>query len=81
MRCMRARARRARTLRPAARRRRSESTPEGRRVTKLDTILLNGNNIAVVRACARPARARITLSPSASAAQLVPGGAPDESAQ
>lgn len=27
----------------------SESTPEGRRVTKLDQILLNGNNITMVR--------------------------------
>ena len=26
-----------------------ESTPEGRRVTKLETILLNGNNITMVR--------------------------------
>jgi U6 snRNA-associated Sm-like protein LSm5 len=26
-----------------------ESTPEGRRVTKLDQILLNGNNITMVR--------------------------------
>lgn len=26
----------------------SESTPEGRRVTKLDQILLNGNNITMV---------------------------------
>ena len=26
----------------------SENTPEGRRVTKLDEILLNGNNIAMV---------------------------------
>lgn len=27
----------------------SEFTPEGKRVTKLDSILLNGNNIAIVR--------------------------------
>lgn len=26
----------------------SENTPEGRRVTKLDQILLNGNNIAML---------------------------------
>lgn len=26
----------------------SEITPEGRRITKLDQILLNGNNIAIV---------------------------------
>ena len=26
-----------------------ESTPEGKRVTKLDQILLNGNNITMVR--------------------------------
>ena len=26
-----------------------ESTPEGRRITKLDQILLNGNNITMVR--------------------------------
>lgn len=31
----------------------SEFTPEGRRVTKLDSILLNGNNIAIVRTHAR----------------------------
>ena len=29
-----------------------ESTPEGRRVTKLETILLNGNNITMVRSMA-----------------------------
>lgn len=28
-----------------------ESTPEGRRVTKLDQILLNGNNITMVWHC------------------------------
>lgn len=27
----------------------SEFSPEGKRVTKLDSILLNGNNIAIVR--------------------------------
>ncbi|KAL8208405.1 hypothetical protein R6Q57_007817 [Mikania cordata] len=27
----------------------SEITPEGRRITKLDQILLNGNNIAIIR--------------------------------
>lgn len=27
----------------------SEFTPEGRRETHLDTILLNGNNVAIVR--------------------------------
>lgn len=26
-----------------------EATPEGRRITKLDNILLNGNNITMVR--------------------------------
>ena len=28
-----------------------ESTPEGRRVTQLDQILLNGNHITMVRSC------------------------------
>lgn len=28
-----------------------ESTPEGRRITKLDQILLNGNNITMVIIC------------------------------
>jgi hypothetical protein len=37
-------------LTPSAARFRSEMTPEGRRTTQLDTILLNGNNIAIVRA-------------------------------
>jgi hypothetical protein len=39
-------------------------TPEGRRTTQLDTILLNGNNIAIVRArafaCARCAPQTLT---------------------
>ena len=30
-----------------------ESTPEGRRVTKLDQILLNGNNITTVSDCVK----------------------------
>ena len=35
---------------------RSEITAEGKRVTKLDQILLNGNNVALVRRAASPAR-------------------------
>ncbi|KAJ0059958.1 hypothetical protein NL108_017176, partial [Boleophthalmus pectinirostris] len=31
----------------------SEITPEGRRITKLDQILLNGNNITMVNECVR----------------------------
>jgi len=38
----------SRTVRPC-----SEITAEGQRVTKLDQILLNGNNIALVRALTR----------------------------
>ena len=51
-------------------------TPEGRRETRLDTILLNGNNVAIVR---RPARrsGRGALHAFTSPAQLVPGGLPD----
>ena len=45
-----ARARDHRTLA----RRRSEITSEGKRITKLDSILLNGNNVALVRPPAPP---------------------------
>jgi hypothetical protein len=45
-------------------------------VTKLDTILLNGNNIAVVRPAPKAAALRCVALTLAPCAQLVPGGAP-----
>lgn len=42
---MRARASHVGARRPSAR---SEMTPEGRRATRLDEILLNGNNVAIM---------------------------------
>eukprot|EP00850_Spirogloea_muscicola_P011551 SM000072S21185 [mRNA] locus=s72:166117:166897:- [translate_table: standard] len=38
-----------------------EITAEGRRVTKLDTILLNGNNIAIVSAASPPLASAVLL--------------------
>ena len=35
-------------------RRHSEITAEGKRITKLDQILLNGNNVALVRVLSAP---------------------------
>ena len=35
-----------------------ESTPEGRRITKLDQILLNGNNITMVKSILRTRKSK-----------------------
>jgi hypothetical protein len=40
-------------------------TPEGRRTTQLDTILLNGNNIAIVRAHTMGLACAVDISPNA----------------
>ena len=55
---------------------RSEITAEGKRVTKLDQILLNGNNVALVRPPPRPTRRCMQMSGLRFCLQLVPGGNP-----
>lgn len=49
-----------------------ETTPEGRRVTKLDQILLNGNNITMVRIKLFIKKNMLVLMKYC--LQLVPGG-------
>jgi U6 snRNA-associated Sm-like protein LSm5 len=53
----------------------SEITAEGRRITRLDQILLNGNNIAIVSANSSILLLWIIINKSFDL--LVPGGSPD----
>lgn len=55
----------------------SEVTPEGRKATKRDTILLNGNNACIVsRVAAGPCGRVGALAHPSRRKQLVPGGVP-----
>lgn len=58
----------------------SEVTPEGRKATRLESILLNGNNVCIVSGslfCACPRWCfHLAASRAVWGEQLVPGGAP-----
>ena len=58
---------------------RSEITAEGKRITKLDQILLNGNNVALVRETVPTmSAARAHSARPLPLLQLVPGGDPSQ---